>query len=88
MAETSLAEEQLLLKNIIKYIKEKKHKVQALWFGEENLSCGAIISGINDEYSVVSLHFDSKILRMPQIGSFVILRVFFFFLLLPEKLKK
>lgn len=72
-------EEQLLIKKIAGYIQEKKHKVQVLWFGNDNVSCGAILTDFKDEKSSIELVFDDKVLHMPKAGSFIILRVFFLF---------
>jgi len=79
--------EELLIKKVLEYSKINNHKIQALWFGEENRSCGAILSDINTESSTCSLKFKDNILHMPQVGDFLILRVFFLFSPISGKIK-
>jgi hypothetical protein len=89
MADTkkNTAEESIILK-AVEYAKENNHQIQALWFGEEKHSCGAILSDIKLENSVCHLKFNDKILNTPGLGDFLILRVFFLFAPISGKVKK
>jgi len=78
---------ELLIKKVMEYSRANNHKIQALWFGEENRSCGAILSDINIEGSTCSLKFRDNILHMPRVGDFLILRVFFIFSPISGKIK-
>lgn len=79
--------EELMIKKVVEYSKANNHKIQALWFGEENRSCGGILSDINMESSICSLKFKDNILHTPREGDFLILRVFFLFAPISGKIK-
>ena len=79
--------EESIIKKVVEYSKLNKHHIQALWFGEENRSCGGILSDINIENSICSLKFKDKILNTPSAGDFLILRVFFLFAPISAKIK-
>ena len=79
--------EELIIKKVIEYSKANKHKIQALWFGEENRSCGAILSDINMESLTCSLKFKDSILHTPREGDFLILRIFFLFAPISGRIK-
>ncbi|MDA8401686.1 MAG: PilZ domain-containing protein [Deltaproteobacteria bacterium] len=80
--------EELIIKKVIEYSKVNNHQIQALWFGEENSSCGGILSDINLENSVYSIKFKNKIMHIPSAEDFLILRVFFLFAPISGKVKK
>jgi hypothetical protein len=77
-----------IIKRVIEYVKVNNHEVQALWFGEENNSCGAILSVTENQSSGCVIKFKEKIVNMPAPGNFLILRVFFLFAPILGRIKK
>ena len=77
-----------IIKRIIEYVKVNNHDVQALWFGEENHSCGAILSVTENQNSGCVVKFKEKIVNMPTPNNFLILRVFFLFAPILGRIKK